>query len=115
MNGHELLMISFFGIRAEVTSTESDQVFYICMDRFQIDNNYEMDPLFPVLLRPMCTSGGTLVHDHFRMENVATLVEIYFHRKLNMPNVDFFPTIEFLIKELEVKVEFDIIFNGVLG
>ena len=41
------------------------------------------------------------------MHNVNQVFEFYAHQKLNIPNITFFSTIEFLLRELEIKIEFD--------
>lgn len=43
------------------------------------------------------------------MHNVDHIFGFYAHKKLNIPNVTFFSTIEFLLRELEIKLEFDYI------
>jgi len=43
------------------------------------------------------------------MQNVDHVFGFYAHKKLNVPNVTFFSTIEFLLRELEIKIEFDYI------
>jgi len=43
------------------------------------------------------------------MQNVEQLFCFYAHQKLNVPNITFFSTIEFLLRELEIKIEFDYI------
>lgn len=53
--------------------------------------------------------AGDLEHDHLTMQNVDHVFGFYAHKKLNVPNVTFFSTIEFLLRELEIKIEFDYI------
>jgi hypothetical protein len=43
------------------------------------------------------------------MQNVDHVFGFYAHKKLNVPNVTFFSTVEFLLRELEIKIEFDYI------
>jgi len=43
------------------------------------------------------------------MQNVDQVFCFYAHQKLNVPNIKFFSTIEFLLKELEIKMEFDFV------
>jgi hypothetical protein len=45
------------------------------------------------------------------MEGVSSFFEFYIHQKLNVPNVNFITFVEFLVKEMEFKVEFDTIFS----
>ena len=59
-------------------------------------------------MRPKCVAGGE-AHDHGTMQNVEQLFCFYAHQKLNVPNITFFSTIEFLLRELEIKIEFDYI------
>ena len=63
-------------------------------------------------LKPICVAAAAR-HDHVSMEGVDALAEFYCHRKLNVPNVTFVSKLEFLIRELECKIEYDSLFGGI--
>ena len=63
-------------------------------------------PLFPVILKPKCTNPGE-PHDHFTMENVQPCLQIYISIKTNIPNVQYINMFEFLLKELELRIELE--------
>jgi hypothetical protein len=46
MKGHEVLVMGLNSVRMEQKTTDTDKILYFGLDRFQIDNNYEADPLF---------------------------------------------------------------------
>jgi hypothetical protein len=46
MNGREVLMLCLHRVKMEQTTTDTDKVVYFGLDRLQIDNNYEPDPIF---------------------------------------------------------------------
>jgi len=53
----------------------------------------ENDPIFPVVMQPRKIEGNN------------ELLMIYIDYKTNVPNVMYFDTFEFLLKEMEVKIE----------
>lgn len=99
----------FHDIKFMQTSTDTDQVIESYLGRFQIDNNYENEPLYPVMMKPKCLAGES-EHDHMTMQGIDPLFQFYVHTKTNVPNVNYFVMIEFLVKELELKMELDHIF-----
>lgn len=64
--GHEVLTMYFHDIKFMQTSTDTDQVIESYLGRFQIDNNYEIEPLYPVMMKPKCLAGES-EHDHMTM------------------------------------------------
>ena len=50
--GSELMVIYFSGIKGTFDDQEVDRTISFHLDFFQIDNQSEHDPLFPVLLKP---------------------------------------------------------------
>ena len=66
-----------------------------------------MEPIFPVVLKPKCTVPPEQEHDHFStpMVNVDPILQFYVSMKTNIPNVMYITLFEFLVKELELKVE----------
>ena len=77
------------------------------VDRMQIDNQSQQEPIFPVVLKPKCTVPADQEHDHFStpMINVDPILQFYVSMKTNIPNVIYITLFEFLVKELEFKVE----------
>ena len=69
-----------------------------------MDNHGQRQPLFPVILKPKCTNQGQ-EHDHFTMEGVQPALQIYISIKTNIPNVQYINWFEFLLKELELRIE----------
>ena len=63
-------------------------------------------PLFPVILKPKCTTQNS-EHDHFTMQNVQPCLQIYISIKTNIPNVQYINIFEFLVKELELRIELE--------
>lgn len=47
-------------------TTDTDVVIEFYLGRFQIDNNYELNTLYPVMMKPKCLEGETH-HDHLTM------------------------------------------------
>ena len=79
MNGHEVLMLCLNSVRMEQKTTDTDKILYFGLDRLQIDNNYEADPLFQVLLKPVCISSDK-AHNHWTMEgDVDPYFQFYLH------------------------------------
>jgi hypothetical protein len=58
------------------------------------------------MMKPKCLEGEK-EHDHLTMMGVNPVFQWYTHKKLDVSNVDYFEIIEWLIKELEVKMELD--------
>ena len=79
------------------------------IDRMQIDNQSQQEPIFPVVLKPKCTVPADQEHDHFStpLLNVDPIIQFYVSMKTNIPNVVYITLFEFLVKELELKVELE--------
>ena len=60
-----------------------------------------------MVLKPKCTVPADQEHDHFStpMQNVDPILQFYVSMKTNIPNVLYITLFEFLVKELELKVE----------
>mmetsp|Transcript_19761 Transcript_19761/g.23411 ORF Transcript_19761/g.23411 Transcript_19761/m.23411 type:complete len:83 (-) Transcript_19761:585-833(-) len=56
-----------------VSTTKNEFIFEQTLDRFQIDNHGQIDPLFPVIIRPKCTAQ-TEQHDHLTMQGVQPVM-----------------------------------------
>ena len=63
-------------------------------------------PLFPVILKPKCTNVKA-PHNHKTMEGVEPTFQLYISIKTNIPNVQYINLFEFLLKELELKIEIE--------
>ena len=63
-------------------------------------------PIFPVILKPKCLIPGQ-PHNHKTMENVQPCLQMYMSIRSNIPNVQYFNMIEFLVKELELRIEIE--------
>ena len=106
MNGVEVINLSMSGIEFEQIVSKVDSLYNGHIDRIQIDNNYSVDPLFPVMLKPMCTydednySNADKHHCHKTMDNVQPILELFVHQKTNVPNVTFVVMYEFMFREL---------------
>lgn len=61
-----------------------------------------------MILKPKCTTQNAQ-HNHFGkvMENVSPVMAIYTSIKTNIPNVQYINFLEFLIKEIEIKIEIE--------
>lgn len=62
------------------------------------------------MMKPKCLEGDK-AHDHHTMQGVDPVFQFYMHTKLNVPNISYYEIIEWLVKELEVKMELDHIFS----
>jgi hypothetical protein len=62
---NEVLVMVLYDIRLKRVTTELETVVEAYMGRLQIDNAYDREPLFPVLLSPKCMSDKDTTHDHF--------------------------------------------------
>ena len=71
-----------------------------------MDNHGQLNPLFPVILKPKCTSQD-VKHNHYTMENVSPVLAVYISLKTNIQKVTYINWLEFLLKELELRVEID--------
>ena len=105
-DGHEVLNMYMHDIQVMQTTSDTDSVMEAKLGRFQIDNNYDNEPLYPVMIKPKCIAAET-VHDHLTMLNVEPVIQVYVHSKMNVPNVNYYAMIEFLVKELELKMELE--------
>lgn len=84
-----------------------EMIYEATLGRLQIDNQSQMQPLFPVLFKPKCTVGGDEAHDHWTMEGIDPFFQFYCSMKTNIPNVQYVTWFEFLIKEMELQIELD--------
>jgi hypothetical protein len=57
------------GLKTSIFSTDSENVVELLLNRIQLDNTAEPEPLFPVVLKPNC-SVGEKAHNHEKMEGV---------------------------------------------
>jgi len=89
-----------------ISSKKHEWIYEATLGRLQLDNHGQLDPLFPVILRPKCTTQNE-EHDHFTMENVQPVMQIYISIKTNIPNVQYINWYEFLVKELECRIELE--------
>lgn len=88
-----------------MSQTEQELIYEASLGRLQIDNHGQIDPLYPVILKPKCTAKKNEVHDHFTMTNVSPVMEQYISLKNNIPNMRYINWLEFLVQELEIKIE----------
>ena len=70
--GVELFTFNIISMNMSMLSTETEQIIEMAIDRMQLDNMAEMEPLFPVVLKPRCT-GPETEHNHESMVNVKPL------------------------------------------
>ncbi len=104
------MLISFHDLQVKLVSTPLDSVLESSLARIQIDNNSEQEPIYPVLLQPKCLKGST-PHAHNLKPCPDPVLQFYVKTKNNVPNVKYLELVEFLVKELELKVELDHIFS----
>ena len=102
--GSELLTLVLDRCSAVVSTTKQEFIYEATLGRLQIDNHGQIDPLFPVILRPKCTAQDE-EHDHFKMINVQPVMQQYVSIKTNIPNMQYINWFEFLVKELELRIE----------
>jgi hypothetical protein len=55
-------------------------------------------------MKPRCTAQGQ-EHNHWTMENVDPIFQYYLSMKTNIPNVTYITMFEFLLQEIELKME----------
>ncbi len=70
--GVELFTLNVIGMDMSMLNTASEQIMEACINRIQIDNTVDIEPLFPVVLKPRCTAGEN-PHNHDTMEGVEPL------------------------------------------
>jgi hypothetical protein len=70
--GVELFTLNVIGMDMSMLNTASEQIMEACISRIQIDNTVDIEPLFPVVLKPRCTAGEN-PHNHDTMEGVEPL------------------------------------------
>ena len=85
---------------------KDEWIYEATLSRMQMDNHGQMMPLFPVILKPKCTNPK-VPHNHFTMEGVEPTFQLYISIKTNIPNVQYINLFEFLLKELELKIELE--------
>lgn len=61
--GQEVVTISLFDILVKYVATTSATILAASIGRLQVDNNEDIDPIYPVLIKPKCLE--TSQHDHF--------------------------------------------------
>ena len=106
-DGSEVFTAGLINLKAFVLQKEEELIYEMIVDRMQIDNQSQLEPIFPVVLKPKCTVPADQEHDHFStpMVNVDPILQFYVSMKTNIPNVMYITLFEFLVKELELKVE----------
>jgi hypothetical protein len=62
------------------------------------------------MMKPKCLEGEKR-HDHWTMQGVDPVFQFYVHTKLDVSNVTYYEIMEWLIKELEVKMELDHVYG----
>jgi hypothetical protein len=62
------------------------------------------------MMKPKCLEGEK-PHDHWTMNGVDPVFQVYVHTKLKVPNISYYEIVEWLVKELEVKMELDHIYG----
>lgn len=65
-SGKEVITIFFHDLQMKQATTDTDVVIEFYLGRFQIDNNNELNTLYPVMMKPKCMEGETQ-HDHLTM------------------------------------------------
>jgi hypothetical protein len=85
-------------------NTPTELIMEACVNRIQVDNTSDKDPLFPVVLKPRCTAGEN-PHNHETMEGIEPLFQFYMSMKTSIPNVTYITMYEFLLQELEIRME----------
>ena len=58
------------------------------------------------MLKPKCLETEK-AHDHLSMHNVDPVFQLYTHQRKNVPNITYYELVEWLVKELEIKMELD--------
>ena len=106
-DGSEVFTSTLINLKAFILQKQDELIYEMTIDRMQIDNQSQQEPIFPVVLKPKCTVPADQVHDHFStpMQNVDPILQFYVSMKTNIPNVLYITLFEFLVKELELKVE----------
>lgn len=89
-----------------ISQKKQEWIFEAQLSRLQIDNHGQVMPLFPVILKPKCTNQGK-PHNHFTMENVEPCLQMYTSIRTDIPNVQYVNWLEFLVKELELRIELE--------
>jgi len=83
---------------------DDEQIYEFVVNRVQLDNTAQLDPLFPVVLKPKCTAGEN-PHNHETMEGVDPVIQFYLSMRTGIPKITYITMFEFLIKEIELKME----------
>ena len=78
--GVELFTLNVIGLEMSMLNTASEQIMEACINRIQIDNTIDNEPLFPVVLKPRCTAGEN-PHNHETMAGVEPLFQFYMGMK----------------------------------
>jgi len=107
--GHEVFTTTLSKLQAFILQKSDEIIYEMSLDRMQIDNQSQQEPIFPVVLKPRCTVPADQEHDHFStpLFNVDPIMQFYVSMKTNIPNVTYITLFEFLVKELELKVELE--------
>ena len=109
--GKELLTFYLKGIEAIIGKTQKQTDLVFNMMSIQIDNQSEMDPVYPVLLKPTDLRAVIEQPDAARAleEEQVIVPEDVFQLKVSMrhdfPNVIYFSQIAFLMQRLDIKME----------
>lgn len=106
--GKELLTFYLKGIEAIIGKTQKQTDLVFNMMSIQIDNQSEMDPVYPVLLKPTDLRAVIEQPDAIQEEQVIVPEDV-FQLKVSMrhdfPNVIYFSQIAFLMQRLDIKME----------
>ena len=108
-SGQEIFTATLSKLQAFILQKSDEVIYEMSLDRMQIDNQSQQEPIFPVILKPKCTVAADAEHDHFSapLLNVDPILQFYVSMKTNIPNVTYITLFEFLVKELELKVELE--------
>lgn len=106
-SGQEIFTTTVSKLQAFILQKTDEVIYEMSIDRMQIDNQCQQEPIFPVVLKPKCTVPADQEHDHFStpLLGVDPIMQFYVSMKTNIPNVTYITLFEFLVKELELKVE----------
>lgn len=109
------------GIKAKLVDSQRDKKVEFKIGYFQIDNQSENDPIYPVLMKPKFikpdpsiqstyvdqedsnTYGTRTDPQHFNYKK--GVFELYLEIRKNVPNVTYFELFEYLLQTFEIKLE----------
>ena len=102
--GIELFTFNILGLSLSMLIVDNEQIMEFVVNRLQLDNTAQQDPLFPVVIKPKCTAGENQ-HNHETMEGVDPVIQFYLSMRTGIPKITYITMFEFLIQELELKME----------